>query len=53
MLEFSFDGGDLLVRKECLLLLGERLVDGGGDLGVDFDDGELPRQDIGGMLKAQ
>jgi hypothetical protein len=42
-LQLGIDGGELLTQKERFLLLGERLVDGGGS---DFDNGELFRKNI-------
>ena len=52
-LQLGIDGGELLTQEESLLLFGERLVDGGSDLGADFDNGELLGQNICDMLKTQ
>ena len=52
-LQLGIDGGELLTQKESLLLFGERLVDGGSDLGTDFDDGELLCQNVCDVLKTQ
>ena len=31
-LQFGIDGGELLTQKECLLLFGQRLVDGSSNI---------------------
>ena len=49
----SIDDGELLTQKECPLLFGQRLGDGGCDLGTDFDDVELLYRNIGDVLKTQ
>jgi hypothetical protein len=52
-LQLGVDGGELLTQEECLLLCEEILINGGSDLGADFDNGELLYQNIRDVLKMQ
>ena len=52
-LQLGIDSSQLLTQEECLLLLGQRLVNGRGDLRANFSYGQLLCQNGGDVLEAQ